>query len=261
MWVIAARAGLTLPELLSLNNLTESHIISPGEALIIGYGTAPAITASGPEAANPSVTPLPPTPRPTATPAEAAVCLTAFDDLNRDGAHDPGEPPRSGVAFTIYNTETVVANYITDGRAEPGCVRGLTPGEYRVTRSVLSGEVLTTPGDWALNLAAGGELHQSFGSFMGEVAATAVSQLPATTTPSPAAPLSDSPAPPLPGSPALQSGGLALRLAFVIALFLGGLLLLGAVITLFVRQSRSRPGSEPKPDTADGEQRFPNNTK
>ena len=45
LWVIAARAGLSLPELLALNGLTEQSIINPGDALIIGYATPEAIVA------------------------------------------------------------------------------------------------------------------------------------------------------------------------------------------------------------------------
>ena len=33
LWIIAARAGLTLPELLALNNLTEADVINPGDVL------------------------------------------------------------------------------------------------------------------------------------------------------------------------------------------------------------------------------------
>ena len=97
---IGLRAGLTLPDLLALNNLSESAIINPGDALIVGF--------VAPLTATPVITPTaplpPPTPQPTATPATATICLSAFDDLNRDGVHDPGEPLRAGVAFTIYNT-------------------------------------------------------------------------------------------------------------------------------------------------------------
>jgi hypothetical protein len=244
MWVIAARAGLTLPELLALNNLTGSSIISPGDVLLIGYSTPGATTpdAATLTAMTPSPTPPPPTHRPTATPAEAAICLTAFEDLNRNGARDEGEPLRAGVAFTVYNTQMVVANHITDGRSEPACLR-LRPGEYRVTRSVLSGEVLTTAGDWALSLSAGSELHQAFGSFMGEAPASPTTddgpQTAVVPSP-PTAPLSSTPAPLLPSSPASANTSFALRLTGVIALFLCGLLLLGAVIILLIKGSRGQ---------------------
>jgi hypothetical protein len=238
LWVIAARAGLSLPELLALNNLTGEAIINPGDALVIGYATPAAVS---PEEGTPTASLPPPTPRPTATPAEAAVCLSAFDDLNRDGIQDAGEPLRAGVAFTVYNTAAVVANYITDGLSEPKCLGGLAPGEYRVTRSLVAGETLTTPGDWALNLAAGGELHQAFGSFIGAPAEGQT--LAAAQTPT-----SPPPSPPAPQPPSASGATLLPRLVAVIALFLGGLLLLAAVLILLFRQSRSLPGKSPSPD-------------
>lgn len=251
MWVIAARAGISLPELLAFNNLTEQSIINPGDALIIGYVTPEVVVA--PEETTPTATPPPPTPRPTDIPPESAVCLTAFDDTNRNGIHDTGESLRAGVAFTVYNTEAVVANYITDGRSEPKCLGGLTPGEYRVTRSLAPGETLTTEGDWSLNLSAGGRLYQAFGSVMGESMAAAAppgsqtaSSTPATLPPTAAAPPTDA-----------GNGSLAARLIGVAALFIGGLLLLGAVLILLFRQSRNVLASPPA-DGTDGERRFRN---
>lgn len=249
MWIIAARAGLSLPELLALNNLTEQSIINPGDALIIGYATPEAAPTAA--ETTPTATLPPPTPRPTQPAPEAAVCLSAFDDLNRNGTQDAGEPLRAGVAFTVYNTESVVANYITDGRSEPRCLGGLSPGEYRVTRSVMTNETLTTPGDWSLSLTAGSELYQAFGSATGASPTPAAAAQVALT---PTAPAAGSPAPP-PSTP--QQGGLLLRLAFVGALFVGGLLLLGAVLILLMRQSQNRPGVG-SPETPEGERRFRN---
>jgi hypothetical protein len=251
LWAIAARAGLSLPDLMALNSLTGTTVLNPGDALVVGYATPASVL---PEAGTPSATPPPPTPQPTESRPEAAVCLTAFDDLNQDGVHDANEPLRAGVAFTVYNTQAVVANYITDGLSEPKCLGGLLPGEYRVTRSIMPGEVLTTAGDWSLNLAAGGELHQSFGSFAGQ-ARTAVPPNLAALGTTPAAPQpSSSPAPSLAGLPGDASFGR--RIAGVIALFLGGLLLLGAVIILLIRQALSRPEAKPEPHPANGERRF-----
>ena len=253
LWVIAARAGLTLPELLALNNLTEADIINPGDALIIGYATPePALS---PEEGTPTATPPPPTLRPTETRAEAAICLTAYDDADRDGAQDSGETLRAGVAFTIYNTEAVVANYITDGISEPKCLRGLAPGQYRVTRSVAAGEVLTTGGDWALTLTAGSELRQAFGSIMGDGETTPAAAAALSTPAALSATATIPSAPPLPRSPASTSPW---RYAGVMALFLGGLTLLGAVLILLRRQSRGGPARPTEPDAAEGERRFRN---
>ena len=261
LWVIAARAGLSLPELLALNNLTDADVINPGDVLIIGQGTPAAATpaAGAPPSGSPTPTLPPPTLRPSETPAEAAICLLAFDDLNRDGIHDAGEPLRAGVAFTIYNTAAVVANYVSDGVSEPKCLRGLVPGEYRVTRSIAPGEVLTTSGDWALSLTAGSELRQEFGSVIGVAvadattaagvasAATSAGQSPGIAPPTAANPQPTATAPTaaVAGQPAAPpAGGLDWRIAGVAVLFMGGLLLMGAVLLLLFRPP---PGTAAQP--------------
>jgi len=254
LWVIAARAGLSLPDLLALNNLTEASIINPGDALVVGYVTPVAV---GPEQTTPTATPPPPTPRPTEARLVAAVCLTAFDDTDRDGLHDPEEPLRAGVAFTVYNSDAVAANYITDGRSEPKCLIGLTPGEYRVTRSVTPGEVLTTEGNWSLNLTAGSELYQSFGSFMGAAALTPTADGQPTADGRPSTAIAQSPNRPIAENQPAASSGLPTRLLAVAALFIGGLLLLGAVLILLRRQAR-RPREEHPSASADNERRFRN---
>jgi len=237
LWVIAARAGLTLPDLLALNSLTENDIINPGDALIIGYATPePPLS---PEEGTATPTPPPPTLRPTETRAEGAICLVAYDDLDRDGVRDENEPLRAGVAFTIYDSQAVVANTITDGVSEPRCVRGLPPGEYRVTRSIVAGEVLTTAGDWALSLAAGSELRQSFGSYLG--VAEPVSPAAALVTPA-ATPAT------IPASPSGRAAASSLAYAGAMALFAGGLILLGAVLILLRRSSRRQAGELPAAD-------------
>lgn len=250
LWIIAARAGLTLPDLLALNNLTEDDVIRPGDVIIIGYGTPPPTLVS-PEQLTPTTTPPPPTLRPTQPPPEAAICLSAFEDSNQNGIRDEGETATAGVAFTVYNRDAVVANVITDGRAEPHCLSDLAPGEYYVTRSILPGEVLTTDGDWALVLADDSTLFQSFGSVRaagtpgaGTAAAGASLATPDPAATSPAA--ADSIASSVAGAetegevsePAaaqtdwLLWGGTGL-------LFLGGLLLLTAVLILLNRRSRA----------------------
>ena len=78
---------------------------------------------------------------------------------------DEGEALRSNVAFTIYNEQEVVANYVSDGVTEPHCLEDLSPGVYHVTRSRTQVETLTTEGDWALTLSEGSVLHLAFGSY------------------------------------------------------------------------------------------------
>jgi len=180
MWSIAARAGISLPTLLELNGLTENSIVKPGDRLLIGR--VEPLPTDTPE---PTITPtrLPPTPTRTPQPLpQTAVCLSAFDDLNRDGAHDPAEPLRGAVAFTVFTDQAVVANYITDGLAEPYCLK-LEPGTYRITRSVGREETLTGDGDVAVLLNRGNVVELAFGSYEGAAVGEGTAVSPALPTP------------------------------------------------------------------------------
>ncbi len=269
LWAIAARAGLSLPDLLALNGLSESDIIRPGDSIIIGRVEAQP-TAVPVEEVQPTATRPPPTPRPTRRPPQATICLSAFADLNRNGVQDGGEALRAGVAFSVYNSEAVVANYITDGVNEPHCLLPLPPGSYRVTRSVMPDEVLTTDGDWALQLGDTNTLRQAFGSYtsaeLTAAGATAddLSSVNLTATPSGpdatraaavagAAAAADESANEPGGNEAAgavtpeSSAGFNWQMVGVVVLFGGGLLLLLAVLLLLAKQAREKTsgGSEP----------------
>ncbi|MDX1415670.1 MAG: LysM domain-containing protein [Candidatus Promineifilaceae bacterium] len=161
LWSIAARAGLSVQELLDLNGIDESHVLQPGDLLLVGQGSPPATPTSD----IPTPTLPPPTSTSTPIPIRTAICLTAYEDLNQNGQLDPGEPLRADVAFTVFNNQTVVTNYISDGISEPYCIEGLEPGTYHITRSIARDETLTTAGDWAMELIHGSELSLAFGSY------------------------------------------------------------------------------------------------
>lgn len=163
LWSIAARSGLSLQELLELNGIEEDTVVNPGDLLLIARVEPPATPTSD----IPTPTLPPPAPTNTPLPIRTAICMTAFEDLNRDGVFDDGEPLFAGVAFTVFNEQVVVANYITDGVSEPYCLESLEAGTYHVTRSISPNETLTTQGDWALTVTAGSELDLAFGSYKG----------------------------------------------------------------------------------------------
>ena len=181
LWGIAGRHGLTLAELLSLNNLTEDALIQPGDRLIVGIVASPTPEPTATAAA----TRLPPTPTQTQLPAPPTViCLVAFTDENADGQRETDEPLQAGVAFTVFTDEAVVGNYVTDGESEPYCLTDLAPGDYQITRSVGRDETLTNSGNRTVILAEGDQVILGFGGFLGAtLVATAVppTQLPAAT--------------------------------------------------------------------------------
>ena len=198
VWSVAANANITLAEIQSLNNLGPNDFVQAGDMLIVGYGDPNAGAEGEPVAEEPASTEIEteteiaeaapveevappvliPTPQPIPTPDVApaiaveetekggtAICLKAFDDANENGLHDPGEGLRAGVAFTLANGQRVVSNYVTTGVDEPYCIEGLEEGNYQISRSQATSEVLTTRGDWGVALSADSIVTLEFGSY------------------------------------------------------------------------------------------------
>ncbi len=180
-WAIAARHGLTIDEIYELNGAGEGDFVQPGELLIVGHADPPATATpevieeaavAEAEEAEAQSSPEPPTPTPTPEPETGEVCLVAYDDDNQNGQRDAGESLKSSVAFSIYDGEQVLVNYVTDGNNEPYCI-ALGNGNYRITRSSQPNETLTTDGEWAISVSAGSQQDFEFGSYTGESVAVA----------------------------------------------------------------------------------------
>jgi LysM repeat protein len=187
-WAIAARAGLTVSELLELNDIGSDAVLRSGDLLVIGRSEPPEPTADGSEAESEEAEAATDSSQPDAeleaaeqpaltseTDASdgkntdgASICLKAFDDANRNAQHDDDETLRPAVAFTISDGQSVVSNYVTDGESEPFCITGLLGGNYRVTRSSVDNEVMTTPGDRSVAMTDGSLLNLEFGSYESE---------------------------------------------------------------------------------------------
>jgi hypothetical protein len=186
LWAISARAGLSINDFVELNGITRDHIIRSGDFLITGHGDPPGEEeATGGEETDagseeqatdaepeplPTQPPIPTETGPTLAEQEISggtICLSAFDDADQDTVNDENEVLRAAVAITISDGEQVTSNYITDGQSEPFCIKGLT-GTFRVTRSSLPNETLTTPGDYAVAVADDTAVNIEFGSFLSD---------------------------------------------------------------------------------------------
>ena len=236
MWAVSYRNGITLEELLAFNNLTESDFIHPGDLLIVGIVT-PEATAT--PAILPTVTPTRPPPTPTQTavpPPPTKICFVAFADDNSNAIFDIGESLQTAVAITVFNSESVVANYITDGVSEPHCTDELAPGEYQVTRSILPGESLTTSGNRTIILQAGDVVNLQFGGTMGDVVPTEQPTSEDTAVVVPLNPTSvtvgtgaaignESNEPVQPDSGANNASAIGLGIVFIGSLILGGVVI------------------------------------
>ncbi len=257
IWALAARAGLTLDEILELNEASRDTVLRPGDLVIVGRGEAPGeetqvdVESAGgsseaapsdevesaeaqPESETPAESEPPPADDGQAAddgpiPSEVSVCLKAYDDLNADGVQDADEALRPAVAFTISDGQAVVSNYVTDGESEPFCVEGLSAGSYRVTRSVLPNEVLTTAGDRAVSLSEGSSLNLEFGSYMADETLAMVSNQDESAAKSEPAAETDP----------LADNGDGLLTAALIGAAVVGVLLLVAVAAIFLNNRRA----------------------
>lgn len=231
LWAIAARSGISLTELLDLNNLTESALIQPGDRLIVAI-VAPPETATPEASPTAAATRPPPTPSHTPPPPPLTViCLVAFADANGNGEREPAELLQAGVAFTVFTSDGVVANYVTDGLAEPYCLTDLTPGNYQITRSVGRTETLTNSGNRTVVLDAGDQVMLGFGSFIGATPLPTAVETAVSTAPS-AAIIGSEAAAPLADTPATTADSEAGRPFLIGAGILFGLLLIGTAVFL-----------------------------
>ena len=147
----------------------------------------------------------------------ASICLEAYDDINKNGVRDTGEALRPAVAFTISDGQSVVSNYVTDGEAEPFCIKGLDEGSYRVTRSSRPEEILTTPGDHAVSLADASTFRLSFGSYMSEDALAFASAPVSEENEEPAAEATEAPGDNADGMSGLIIGAVVVALLLLVA--------------------------------------------
>jgi len=101
----------------------------------------------------------------TATPVEADASISGivWDDENRDGIRDPGEPPLAGVTLEISYLGIWYSSRVTgpDGRFS---FASLLPGEYGVRAGDIPDYEWTTASEWHGVVTAGGEVELEFGA-------------------------------------------------------------------------------------------------
>lgn len=115
LWGISAQTGKTLDELRSLNGGLSGDIISVGQRLVIGRGTAPqptpaptaeptATLAPIGDGANPTPVPGDPNALPTPTSAPTGqLCVQVYDDRNGSGTREDGENAIGGAQYTVVD--------------------------------------------------------------------------------------------------------------------------------------------------------------
>lgn len=139
---------------------------------------------------DPTPTPPPPTatptatttPTPTASPTAGIGTLqvVVFNDLNRNGMRDGGEPGLAGAAVTVRRAGVTVANCLTP--ADGTCTfSSLAVGDYEVEESDPPGYASSTPNVWSpVTVASGQVVTVPFGDYL---AGTGTPTPTATATP------------------------------------------------------------------------------
>jgi hypothetical protein len=104
------------------------------------------------------------------------VCVTFFDDVNRNRFADADEVPVVGGVITLRLDNTDVSSFLTEGNPEPFCFDNLVAGNYVVTVSPPTGYGMTTPSQLQLRVDTGARLNVPFGAAAGVVEPTVVAQ-------------------------------------------------------------------------------------
>lgn len=190
----------------------------------------PTATPTPAETATPTVTP---TSTATPTPTGGRICVNAFADEDANGVRDEDEGYMAGVTFTVAGAESTVGQAVSDGNPEPHCFEAIPAGEYQVVQIVPARLEMTTADAATINVAAGQTVGLEFGSRLRPADFTtpdtsspdtvaSENQLP-TTAPDATAPA--------PENGATENGGWA-----GLALLIGGVVLLGALIFVLLRR-------------------------
>jgi hypothetical protein len=144
---IAAVSGLTLNELLQLNNASSEDIIVPGQVILLGFG-GPALEGSPtPEGVIPTVVPGSVPPTPTSGPGTGEVCILLYEDVNGDAIRQEEEVAIPGGAISLSERAGTVSlqEETIPGPADPLedppriCFPDLLEGDYTVTVAIPDG--------------------------------------------------------------------------------------------------------------------------
>ena len=152
LWRIAAIAGMTLEELMALNGISSSDILSNGAQLLLGS----VVPTPGPEE---RVTPTPPQATPTPLVGTGEICVLLFQDLNGNARVDSGEGPLSqGQVSVVERGGALAGEHTTDETPEGYCFSDVQDGDYNVSAAVPPDHNATTSMNVPVKLRPG-EIH------------------------------------------------------------------------------------------------------
>ena len=187
---IAFAYGVTLDQLLTLNDLRPEALLQIGQRLLVipagepAEGDSEPDVKSGDEAASTEIAldgaierdDLPPAPvveadAPMRDPADIRpqLCFAVYQDDNQNGMIDPGEAPLPGATIRLLadDDDLELSRYSTDAAAEPICARNLERRLYILEAEPPPGFGLTLSSRLRIDLRTGGRVEADFGAKQG----------------------------------------------------------------------------------------------
>lgn len=183
--LIAGDYGVTLDQLLELNNLDPDAYLQIGQRLLVIPDAAapddddesidegerededaPPMIAADEEPGAPVVEAS----APMTNPADLSpqLCFTIFADENSNGMREPDEPRLADGEIILFDAEAIEQlHYTTDGQSEPYCVRDLGRRLYRLEASPPAGYGLSDANSLLLDMRVGGKIQLEFSAGQG----------------------------------------------------------------------------------------------
>lgn len=156
--------GVTIEQLILLNNLDADCSILPNQQLLLATVPPPTATLEGSTA---TPTEAPPTPTPFA--GTAKVCVSLFEDLDGNRMRTTGEFYLAGGVVSINDRTGTFSQTWNTISGDPdlvdlNCLENVPEGEYNLSMGIPAGYNPTTTLNYALTVTAGDTVVVDFGA-------------------------------------------------------------------------------------------------
>ena len=161
---IYLKTGVSIDQLIALNNLSAECEVFPSQELILGTVDPATATLEGPVQ-----TPTPGAPTPTPSEGSGEVCVVLFEDLDGNQMRSETELYLSGGVISVNNragtySETQETAGGDPALVEPICFEDVPEGQYNLSMGIPDGYIATTSLNFALTVSPGDTVVVSFGA-------------------------------------------------------------------------------------------------
>ncbi len=156
--------GVTIDQIIELNNLTSECVLTPGQQLVIAT-----VEPATPTPEGPAQTPTPGPPTPTPFEGNGEVCVVLFEDLDGNQMRGENEFYLEGGVVSMSNragtySETLETIGGNPDLVEPACFENVPEGDYNLSMGIPEGAVATTSLNVPLDVSAGDTIVIDFGA-------------------------------------------------------------------------------------------------